>query len=76
MASNERAITALACSDMPTGRAKWSLRLLADKIVEFEICEMVFFTFLICTDFKKLGINRFDFRILSSNDDKMLQQTV
>jgi len=31
-------ITALACSDTPAGRAKWSLRLLADKIVELEIC--------------------------------------
>jgi len=29
-------ITALACSEAPTGRAKWSLRLLADKIVELD----------------------------------------
>ncbi len=34
-------ITALACSDAPLGRAKWSLRLLADKIVELEFCEQV-----------------------------------
>ena len=34
-------ITALACSDAPVGRAKWSLRLLADKIVELEFCEQV-----------------------------------
>lgn len=27
-------ITALACSKAPTGRADWSLRLLADKVVE------------------------------------------
>ena len=27
-------ITALACSDAPAGRAKWSFRLLADKVVE------------------------------------------
>ena len=32
-------ITALACSETPAGRAKWSLRLLADKIVELEFCE-------------------------------------
>lgn len=32
-------ITALACSETPEGRAKWSLRLLADKIVELEFCE-------------------------------------
>ena len=34
-------ITALACSDTPAGRAKWSLRLLADKIVELEFCESI-----------------------------------
>lgn len=34
-------ITALACSATPAGRAKWSLRLLADKIVELEFCASV-----------------------------------
>ena len=34
-------ITALACSNTPDGRAKWSLRLLADKIVELEFCEEI-----------------------------------
>ncbi len=34
-------ITALASSDTPAGRAKWSLRLLADKIVELEFCASV-----------------------------------
>lgn len=34
-------ITALACSATPAGRAKWSLRLLADKIVELEFCESI-----------------------------------
>jgi len=34
-------ITALACSETPEGRAKWSLRLLADKIVELEFCASV-----------------------------------
>lgn len=32
-------ITALACSTPPEGRARWSLRLLADKAVELEYCE-------------------------------------
>jgi transposase len=32
-------ITALACSETPAGRAKWSLRLLADKVVELEFCQ-------------------------------------
>lgn len=34
-------VTALACSDTPIGRAKWSLRLLADKIVELEFCASI-----------------------------------
>ncbi len=35
----ERAkITALACSDAPEGYANWSLRLLADRLVELEMC--------------------------------------
>jgi transposase len=34
-------ITALACSETPVGRAKWSLQLLADKAVELEFCESI-----------------------------------
>lgn len=34
-------ITALACSDAPAGRAKWSLRLLADKAVELDLVESI-----------------------------------
>jgi transposase len=33
------AITALACSTPPAGRARWTLRLLADKAVELGLCE-------------------------------------
>jgi hypothetical protein len=29
-------VTALACSEPPEGHARWSLRLLADKLVELE----------------------------------------
>jgi hypothetical protein len=29
----------LACSEPPEGQARWSLRLLADKMVELEIVE-------------------------------------
>jgi len=32
-------ITALACSTPPQGRARWTLRLLADKVVELGYCE-------------------------------------
>jgi len=34
-------ITALACSDAPTGYARWSLRLLADKVVELGYCQRI-----------------------------------
>lgn len=34
-------ITALACSEAPEGYARWSLRLLADKIVELSYCESI-----------------------------------
>jgi len=37
---NQRAyITALACSDAPEGHARWTLHLLAEKVVEAGICE-------------------------------------
>ena len=32
---------ALACSEPPEGRARWSLRLLADKLVELEVVEEI-----------------------------------
>ena len=39
---SERAkITALACSETPVGRAKWSLRLLSDKAVELEFVSRI-----------------------------------
>ena len=34
-------ITALACSKAPTGHARWTLRLLADKAVELGFCESI-----------------------------------
>lgn len=34
-------ITALACSEPPTGHQRWTLRLLADKAVELGLCEHV-----------------------------------
>ena len=35
----EARLIALACSEPPEGQARWSLRLLADKLVELEILE-------------------------------------
>jgi len=34
-------ITAVACSTPPEGHAEWSLRLLADKVVELDFCEQI-----------------------------------
>lgn len=34
-------ITALACSEPPVGHARWTLRLLADKVVELGYCEQI-----------------------------------
>ena len=35
----EARLVALACSEPPEGRARWSLRLLADKLIELEIVD-------------------------------------
>ena len=35
------AVIALACSEPPEGHARWSLRLLADKLVELEIVDSI-----------------------------------
>jgi hypothetical protein len=37
----EAQLTQLACSQAPDGRKKWTLRLLADKLVELEIVESI-----------------------------------
>ena len=37
----EAQLTLLACSDPPEGRSKWTVRLLADKLVEMEVVESI-----------------------------------
>jgi len=39
-------ITALACSDAPEGHARWTLRLLAEKVVEAGLCDQASHTFV------------------------------
>jgi putative transposase len=34
-------ITAIACSEAPAGRTRWTLRLLAERLVELDICDSV-----------------------------------
>ncbi len=45
-------ITALACSDAPEGHSRWSLRLLAEKVVEAGFCDAMSHT-LVGTILKK-----------------------
>lgn len=46
ISGDERAkITALACSHPPEGHSNWTLRLLADKVVELGICEELSHTY-------------------------------
>jgi putative transposase len=44
--SQRAKITALACSDAPEGYDHWTLRLLADKIVEQGLCEAISHTYV------------------------------
>jgi hypothetical protein len=37
----EARLVALACSEPPEGQARWSLRLLADRMVELEVVEEI-----------------------------------
>lgn len=37
----EAKILALSCSEPPEGRSKWTLRLLADKVIELQIVESI-----------------------------------
>lgn len=39
--ADEARLITLACSEPPAGQARWSLRLLADKLVELEIVEEI-----------------------------------
>jgi putative transposase len=39
-------ITALACSEVPEGHARWTLRLLAEKVVAAGVCEHLSHTFV------------------------------
>ena len=49
-------ITALACSPVPEGHARWTLRLLADKVVELGYCETISHT-EVATILKKTNSN-------------------
>lgn len=47
ISGDERAkITALACSKAPEGHSNWTLRLLADKVIELGICQELSHTYV------------------------------
>ena len=50
-------LIALACSEPPAGHARWSIRLLADKVVELEIVERAHFN-TVGRALKKTSSNR------------------
>src|SRR5215216_3876857 len=41
MGKQEAYVVALACSDPPEGKKRWSMRMLADKLVELEVVEEI-----------------------------------
>lgn len=58
ISGTERAkITALACSEAPEGHSQWSLRLLAEKVVELEYVEQISHTH-VSRILKKTNSNR------------------
>lgn len=52
----EAQLIALACSEPPEGRKRWSMRLLADQMVELRIVESVS-AMTVCTILKKMNLS-------------------
>jgi len=52
----EAQLIALACSEAPEGRARWTVRLLAEKMVELELVPSVS-PMTVCNTLKKLNLN-------------------
>ena len=52
----EAHLLALACSDPPEGRERWTIRLLADKLVELEIVPTVS-PMTVCNTLKKMNLS-------------------
>ena len=52
----EAQLLALACSEAPEGRKRWTIRLLAEKMVELEIVDTVS-PMTVCNTLKKMNLN-------------------
>lgn len=55
--AQEARLVALACSTPPTGQARWSLRLLADRLVELEVVDDISYQ-TVRTTLKKTSSSR------------------
>lgn len=60
-------LTQLACSEPPDGRSRWTIRLLADKLVELEIVPKVS-AMTVCSTLKKMN-----FSLIGANTGRFLQ---
>ena len=52
----EAHLLALACSDAPAGRERWTVRLLAEKMVELKVVDTVS-AMTVCTTLKKMNLS-------------------
>ena len=52
----EAQLLALACSEVPEGRKRWTVRLLAEKMVEFKIVDTVS-PMTVCNTLKKMNLS-------------------
>jgi len=66
----EAQLLQLACSKAPEGYARWTVRLLADKLVELKIVPTVS-TMTVCNTLKKMNLN-----LISANTGKSLRTKV
>jgi hypothetical protein len=65
-------LTQLACSEVPDGHSRWTIRLLADKLIELKIVPSVS-TMTVCNTLKKMncsltGANTGKFRLMETLD--------
>ncbi len=55
--NGEAHLIAIACSDPPTGRSEWSLRLLADRLVELSVVDSISYM-TVSRTLKKTNLSR------------------
>ena len=53
----EAQICAIACSEPPTGRSRWTMQMIADKLIELEVVDSISDS-AVCEAMKKTRLNR------------------